>query len=726
MRPASVVLTFAAIAAVLAALAPTLSGCGPEEVVLHRDNCNVCHQPLDDHGIAAGLEPAHPWYPLSCVDCHGGTPRICDSEIVAGNCLTGWVYDKSRAHVPAGNSPPFLKNLSASRLDSVDRDYLRFVNPGDYRVAEQTCGGGLLGSSCHASVVQNALRSTMAHTSGEVTVARYRAGKQQTPGAEVGAVTLADPTPDAANQCAASHIDVFDPPPIDVASSAAADRPDVANAQEQYMVKSCFRCHLNDFGENRFPGDFRSSGCTACHMNYADDGISRSADPTIDKLTVPHAVSHTLTASPPTTQCTHCHYRGGRIGISYQGYRESPGAGLTPPNVDVLGVALHGHDANYYLTDEDTTNNYDETPPDVHFEAGMGCIDCHTRGDVHGDGHLYADTQCAVKSECTDCHGTVREYATVDPARDNFFLDNGRYFLRIKRNGKVLEVPQTRDTVTPGTARYSANAEVAMGVDANGFSHTDGIECYTCHAGWVPTCYGCHVTVDLTQFSPYHTTGVDQPGKSSGARRWVQLNDLVLLRNTDGMLAPSMPAERLFMTLLALDEEQTQQQGKTVSRTLIKSSPRTFVTADGRTIAGFGQRAFNPHTTRRRSQFMACDRCHSVGDVNAPSNKVLLDITHGFGSQRYPQVACDVSNDDPSCDPETDVKTYQLDALQTATGLPLVVVGHPDPNESRVLTLQEISRMRQVVVSGDEIGISTPISATALTDPFWPPSQRVE
>ena len=26
---------------------------------------------------------------------------------------------------------------------------------------------------------------------------------------------------------------------------------------------------------------------------------------------------------------------------------------------------------------------------DAHFEAGMHCIDCHTKQDVHGDGKLY-------------------------------------------------------------------------------------------------------------------------------------------------------------------------------------------------------------------------------------------------------------------------------------------------------------------------------------------------
>ena len=109
-----------------------------------------------------------------------------------------------------------------------------------------------------------------------------------------------------------------------------------------------------------------------------------------------------------------------------------------------------------------------------------------------------------------------------------------------------------------------------------------------------------------------------------------------------------------------------------------------------------------------------------------PSREVLLDIAHGFGSQRYPQEGCDLTNDDQSCSAETDFTTYQLDALMTREGEPLVVVGHPDPIPSRVLTLEEVARMRQVVVDPNALGITTPISSDAATDPFWPPAVRVE
>ena len=701
-----------------------------EPIVLHRSNCLVCHTPLNDQGEGHGIEDAHPWYPLECVDCHGGHEWVCSTGVTletpdGPRCDGTWLYDQELAHVVPDGGAFFVKNLTSGQLDTIDQDYLRFVNPGDFRVAQVSCGGGNgkagEGGGCHQSAVEEVVRSTMAHTSGEITVARYRAMKQPHPRGIFGGIALTDPNPVSEDLCSVEALLRYDPPPIDVESTDPANAPTVANAQDQYMVKSCFRCHLNDFGENKFPGDFRSSGCTACHMPYADDGLSRSEDPWINKLTVPHPVTHQLTLSPPIEACTHCHYRGGRIGISYQGYRESAGGGFNPPNREVLGRSLHGHDANYYLTDEDTTAPGDETPPDLHFEAGLHCVDCHTLTDVHGDGHLYADTQCAVTSECTDCHGGVREYAAPDPKRNNLFRgDDGLLYLRLKVTGKVLVVPQTLDAVTPGNTGYSLPAKLAMGVNEDGFSHTDKLECYTCHAGWLPSCYGCHVEVDLTREAKYHTTGALVPGRPSGGRRAVQLNDLVLMQNTDGMLAPSMPAERFFMTLLVADPEASAGGG-TVTKPLFSSKPRRFELPDGRVIAGFGQRAFNPHTTRRRSQFMACDRCHSVGSADKPTNEVLLDITYGFGSERFPQEGCDVSNEDDSC-LGSDRTVYQLDAIQTRTGEPLVVVGHPDPIESRPLTLEEIGRMREVLVPESPL-YSTPIPANALTDRRWPAAQ---
>src|SRR5205823_13893027 len=73
---------------------------------------------------------------------------------------------------------------------------------------------------------------------------------------------------------------------------------------------------------NDNPGDYRNSGCAACHVVYANDrdiqeggpyaafgnrGTSASLDPTIRKGEPGHPVRHVMTTAIPTSQCMICH-----------------------------------------------------------------------------------------------------------------------------------------------------------------------------------------------------------------------------------------------------------------------------------------------------------------------------------------------------------------------------------------------------------------------------------
>ena len=670
-----------------------------QHVVLHRSNCQVCHTPLDDKGQLTGLKDAHPWQAIDCVDCHGGNPQICDGTLTGSGdqlaCDGQWIYDKERAHVSPGDGPAFIKNLSTAKLDSLDPAYIQFINPGDLRVAQKACG------SCHQEAVDQVPRSIMSHTAGEISIARYRAGREKDPIEYFGALTVESLAREP------KTVWQFAPPPIDEGKIAAgmSEAEWVRQAQDQYLVKSCFRCHLSDFGENTFRGDHRSSGCSACHVEYNNDGLSESSDPTISKDTSPHPKSHQMVSAPSIETCTHCHYRGARIGISYQGYRESAGSGYNPPNPATLGETLHGHDFTFYLTDEDTTNQVDETPPDVHFTAGMLCVDCHGIQDVHGEGHLPTAIGPTVKARCEDCHGDHKNIA--DPnTHKNLTKKGDDFYLKLKKDGKELLVPQVKDSVTKGHPRYTDAAHESMGANPHGFSHIDEIECSTCHSAWIPSCYGCHVSMDFTKASAYQTTSELTAGKPSAKRSWIALFDSVLMKNSRDKISLSMPAERFTMSVTIPDVTQTGQ-----AKTLFENRPRTFVNQNGEAKLGFGQRPVDPHTTQKRSTFMACDRCHAVGSAEAPKNKVLLDITHGFGSQRFPFKSCDATSTKPCAETE---KIYQLDAIINEQGEPLVV-SQPQPKATRPLTLEEISRMRKIVVPG-----TTEIPENAATDPFWP------
>ncbi len=632
-----------------------LVGCDVEKVIyVERSGCLACHRPVDETGEAHGIEEAHPpveGHTFTCEGCHGGDPEARKQ----------W-----EAHVSPGiDGDPFIKNLTLGELDDLDPAYLQFINPGDLRVAQQSCGTGI-GANCHGSMVETLKTNQMATFSGELGIARYRAGIQNSP---AGVKAVYDVRDDSF---------VLGEVPGTVGSLEKMEEPQVPAGtteigpyQDIYLTKACMRCHLWTFGDNKFTGDFRSSGCSACHVLYRNDGTSQSLDPVIEKSVPPHPQKHIITSAIPSEQCLHCHYRGGRIGLSFQGYREGAGPGYDDEKVGFLGEPLHGHDANFYIDDEDVTNDIDETPPDVHFEAGMDCIDCHFSHDVHGDGHIYTSTQVAVEVRCKDCHGTNDEVTTMITRLGNKVEalekdENGDFWLTTKVSGKRLKVPQVKAAI--GKASHSSHLFKSMGRDENGFSHLDSMTCHTCHSAWMPSCYGCHVTADMREVQRSLISGVSTPGRLSGARQWVATDDLVLMVDHQGMISPSMPSERMFFT--AIDGA-----GNVVIDNQVRRGPNGEV--------GFGQRAFNPHTIRRWSPWMRCDRCHLVEGTH--SNQEQFNLTVGFGTDRY------ITEDG-------DGNEYRLDQLLTPDYEPTVLVGHNQPETSHPLTQEIIERMQAVEV----------------------------
>ena len=89
-------------------------------------------------------------------------------------------------------------------------------------------------------------------------------------------------------------------------------------------------------GTSDHPGDYRHSGCTACHVIYANDrspvhsgpyamygnmGHSAQIDPTIPKNESGHPIKHELTRAIPTSTCISCHiHPGTNMVATYLGY----------------------------------------------------------------------------------------------------------------------------------------------------------------------------------------------------------------------------------------------------------------------------------------------------------------------------------------------------------------------------------------------------------------------
>ncbi|MDP6946949.1 MAG: hypothetical protein QF464_22560, partial [Myxococcota bacterium] len=180
--------------------------------------CTSCH---------TGIEDAHPYKALSCTDCHGGDGdamtkesahpalpdcipedacrvevlnskgdlrryewRYCD-KVVQEEALDGTIgADPASRRIFKLKTGCRTTQLDALVETDEGRALLRFINPGDLRVAGRSCGDGA--GNCHQATVDNARRSVMNTFTGHYNLPRFLAGMQDRQ-AVVGTVDISDP-----------------------------------------------------------------------------------------------------------------------------------------------------------------------------------------------------------------------------------------------------------------------------------------------------------------------------------------------------------------------------------------------------------------------------------------------------------------------------------------------------------------------------------------------------
>jgi hypothetical protein len=361
--------------------------------------CMSCHTASDSKTMHR-----NPGVVLGCTDCHGGNPQIVSpthatyprEPIGPINPLEHVDYQGAH-HYPKPKvpySPAYLAAMEqahvlprfperwyypASRnpegtfahLNDESPEFIRFINPGDLRIADEACG------ACHQPII-NATRTSLMSTSamlwggaaynnGILPFKRYNLGEYYSRNSEWGAVQ--NPVAVTGEMSSKGILPVLYPlpaweviPPADVfrvferggrnINTTFAEtglpnslgliqrleepgRPDIrqsnrgpgTGARIAVPVLNMHKTRLNDphlwfLGTNENPGDFRSSGCTACHVVYANDrdprhsslyakygneGFSQQADPTIPRKEPGHPIRHEFTRSIPSSQCMVCH-----------------------------------------------------------------------------------------------------------------------------------------------------------------------------------------------------------------------------------------------------------------------------------------------------------------------------------------------------------------------------------------------------------------------------------
>ena len=115
--------------------------------------CVTCHTKTDE----ATMHPSGT-VTLGCATCHGGNPTIA---VAASLDVTSQEYRaaKQKAHPQPRVSDLWKTAANPERAYTAwleeSPEYIQFVNPGDLRVVDKTCGG------CHAAEVRNVRTSMM-------------------------------------------------------------------------------------------------------------------------------------------------------------------------------------------------------------------------------------------------------------------------------------------------------------------------------------------------------------------------------------------------------------------------------------------------------------------------------------------------------------------------------------------------------------------------------------
>jgi hypothetical protein len=515
-----------------------------------------------------------------CLSCHEGI------EVISYRMAKMWGADTKCEVCHRGNPTAHTKKEAHKGM---------IAHPGDLRVQSLTCGQchddsgvfrkdveGLIPGVVRMSRVVSSgernhtarvLRNSMATCAGEIAITRYLWGSQEDKVAKYGVRKI-----NSLRAQASKGVTLLNPLPS--ANTSHADH---------LLRSACLKCHLWTRGEEK-RGLYRAGGCDACHVLYADDGLSRTGDPTISKTAPGHPVKHEITIKVTVTQCMHCHNNeGARVGFAYTGKVQSRGSLPYQPDG----------------TQPDPTYGVCVLPlnrGDVHYDKGLSCIDCHTTRELHGDGTLYGTMKGEVGIRCESCHGTPYEVASLKDG-------SGRPLTNLYRQGdeviQVAKITGKRHTI-PQLERLMARSALPSAMSIPGhvkeLKGKNQLECYACHGLTVPQYYGYSFKRDDRKVSPVDWvvgTGERVDPSPSGGKwsidyAYLRWENPVLGINTKGRVSTYLPLYQGFLTHIS-------EEGETIVHNQFNK------TASG--LPGLCMVPIQPHTNSKRA--LNCAYCHS-------------------------------------------------------------------------------------------------------------------
>lgn len=383
---------------------------------------------------------------IGCTDCHGGDATC---------------FDIKGSHVWPRFAPAWKGSANPVRsytiLNHESPEFIRFMNPGDLRVAHIACG------QCHPNEVLQLRKSMMTHgcmlwgaalyNNGGIDDKYSRYGESYSMnGAPQILQSVPLPTPEETRE---KGIVPFLQPLLpyqmtqpgnvlriferggrfraeigipEILEEPGRPRERLSNrglgtenrTDPVYIGLAKTRLldpTLNFLGTNDHPGDYRSSGCSSCHVLYANDrspiasgflakygnGGTAAAerdewvkyvDPTIPKDEPGHPIQHKFELRMPTSQCMVCHVHPGTNVInSYLGYmwwdNETDGELMYPEEQKHLSAEDYIRATEFNPNEAAARGHWS----DPEFLANVSDLNPHLRhtqfADFHGHGWVF-------------------------------------------------------------------------------------------------------------------------------------------------------------------------------------------------------------------------------------------------------------------------------------------------------------------------------------------------
>lgn len=468
----------------------------------------------------------------------------------------GEVKGFSKYHNPQkiGCSSCHLGNTKDKLKDLAHAGMIRI--PGNLENAKLTCGK----TNCHPGISERVDSSLMSTMSGIISVNKFAFDELKEPSGKFNIEKIGN------------------------------------SASESHLRNLCASCHLgNEKKEYGIITELsRGGGCNACHLNYSIEAeheletYKLMREQKRDSALIKFHPS--LTINVTNDHCFGCHSRSGRISTNYEGWHET--GFIDKKIVDNI---------NFRLLDDGRI--FQKKIPDVHYNAGLVCVDCHISYEVMGNGKSFEHKEEQILISCEDCHSenfsamklSEFDFESKKIAEVNGINDDERDFIKVNKSQTPLintEVRNNHSAKLNGKRTKKVYDLKPPKFECNNSKAHRSLSCNSCHTAWVPQCIGCHTAFET------RIQGFDLLDNKMINSSWVEYN---------GEYFSELPTLGIKETK---ENEKTERSVDTFVPGMIMTLDKSKFNKENKGI--IFKRFFAPsvaHTIRKESR--SCESCHN-------------------------------------------------------------------------------------------------------------------